>query len=503
MTIRRMRWLAAAGMALGLPCLAVAQDTVWRAVARTPAPPPVVASSVPPVPQDAAAPIASLGKPVPLAPRPAAVTVQRAIPPLVVPSAPAAPAQAAIERVALVQVGRPTPLVRAQAPDPDPPSSGPFPPPPFPPASPISTTVDRAGSEGGFTMPLSGSAVGTAPPQPPVPDAIAPLTPFSSGAPADPPPPLPPAASPPDFAPAIATDRPVAPGFWEKARGWMDWGDKGGGNRCWLQSDKDFNGLISPVTNPFFFEDPRALTEVRPIFMYQSVPTSNGGGSAFFFGTQARVAFTERFSVVMNELGFVSLSPSGQPSETGFAEIKIGPKYTFYRNCATGTVAAAGLTFEIPAGSSKVFQDTGTLGLDPYITFGQTFGRLPNGFGSFNLLYELGYSFATDNQRSEFLHSSLHLDYNVANSCTFYPLIEFNWFHYTGHGHNTDLGFEGGDLVNFGSMTRRGSDVFIIALGGRYRFTDNIFAGAAVEFPVTRERGLEDYRLTFDVIFRY
>ena len=34
------------------------------------------------------------------------------------------------------------------------------------------------------------------------------------------------------------------------------------------------------------------------------------GGSVTFFGTQARVAFTERLSVVMSEFGYLSLSPS-------------------------------------------------------------------------------------------------------------------------------------------------------------------------------------------------
>ena len=36
----------------------------------------------------------------------------------------------------------------------------------------------------------------------------------------------------------------------------------------WFKSDHVFDGFISPVTNPFLFEDPRSLTEVRPIFMY-------------------------------------------------------------------------------------------------------------------------------------------------------------------------------------------------------------------------------------------
>src|SRR5262249_25617678 len=41
---------------------------------------------------------------------------------------------------------------------------------------------------------------------------------------------------------------------------------------CAFQSDHCFDQFISPVTNPFLFEDPRSLTEVRPIFMYQRIP---------------------------------------------------------------------------------------------------------------------------------------------------------------------------------------------------------------------------------------
>jgi hypothetical protein len=362
---------------------------------------------------------------------------------------------------------------------------------------------------GASFLPTSSPGVGILPPVPPVPESVGMVTPHTvSGPPDVPPPPVPPAAI--DTSPGVALEQPVGPSFWEKCKGWMNWGNGSGANHHWFQSDTCFNGLISPVTNPFFFEDPRALTEVRPIFMFQGVPTNNprfGGGDVIFFGTQARVAFTDCFSIVLNELGFVSFNPDHAvppiTSDTGFAEIKIGPKYTFLRCESTGTVIAAGLTFEIPAGESRVFQNTGTLGLDPYITLGQTFGRLPNGFGTINLITEVGYSFSTDNKRSEFFHWSAHLDYNIANSNTFYPLLEFNWLRYTNRGKNTALGFEGGDLVNFGSFTRRSSDVFTIAPGLRYRFTDNIFAGAAVEIPLSAERALMDYRLTFDVIFRY
>ena len=84
------------------------------------------------------------------------------------------------------------------------------------------------------------------------------------------------------------------------------------GNRNLFQSDHCFDNFISPVTNPFYFEDPRSLTEIRPIFMYQSTPGSNyifHGGDVEWFGMQARLALTERLSFIMSEFGFIWLEP--------------------------------------------------------------------------------------------------------------------------------------------------------------------------------------------------
>ena len=515
MTVKRMlqsprpraTWLAAV-LLLGAPCLAAAEETIWRAVKRgdapvrvlhgqNPCPLHVVAST-----SAGIAPIATLGRPVPLLPEPVPI--------------PTAIAQSAGGN------RRPAVIIRAQAAEPDPLLGDLFlPPPPKPTVTQVGATDAGMGPqrrEGpGEGTPELGArtertleGVGTAPPQPTDADSSE-VTPHTASGLGDVPPPGAPVASPPDVIPGVATDRSVAPSFWEKCKGWMQMGDRGSTTgRGQFQSDTAFCGLISPVTNPFFFEDPRALTELRPIFMYQSVPGSNpkfGGGDVLFFGTQARVAFTTCLSLVINELGFVTFDPSNPKppitSDTGFAEIKIGPKYTFARNCSTGTVAAAGLTFEIPEGSGKVFQDTGTLSLDPYFTIGHTFGRLPNGFGTINLLGELGYSFALDDKRTDFFHASLHADYNIANSNTFYPLVEMNWLHYTDRGKNTPLTFEGGDLVNFGASQRQGSDVFSLAFGGRYRITEHIFAGAAFEFPLTYNHGIDDWRVTIDLIFRY
>ncbi len=487
MTTKQMRWAAAPAVALLLPCLAAAQEVVWRAVARTPERLNVVASTPTPpagispgLAPAALEPAASLGRPIPIAgARAPAAAVQAAGPPVV--------------------AGRPVPLVRGQAPEfeplPDPLRSS------LPPDSP-------PGAE------ALAPAKGTAPVQQPIADPPNAATHTVAQPPPDPPPPPAAPLPGPDPAPGMITDRPVGPTFWEKTRGWFRLGDRGvtSGRAC-FQSDHCFDGLVSPVTQPFYFEDPRALTELRPIFMYQSVANAGDvhGGNLYFFGTQARVAFTENFSLVLNELGFLSFSPknSAPPIQngSGFAEIKVGPKWTFLRSSDWGSVAALGLTFEVPAGDRKIFQNTGQLSLDPYLSFGQTFPRLPAGFGTINFLGTLGYNFGTDKQRSDFFHLHLHADYNVAN-IGLYPLIELNWLHYTGNGNNpvlapTGIHTEGADLINFGSQTRRGSDYLSLAFGARYRFTDCIFAGGAIEFPLSHERGLNEFRVTFDLIFRY
>src|SRR5207302_12566 len=128
-----------------------------------------------------------------------------------------------------------------------------------------------------------------------------------------------------------------------------------------------------------------------------------------------------RWSIVMNKLGGVWSSAHSDDgtgdfigSHSGFAELNIGPKYTFLRNEQTGTIGALGLTFDIPAGDHKVFQDVGDLSMTPYISMAQNLRW--GSFGSFNLMGTLGYSFATDNKRTDLFFTSFHVDYDIANA---------------------------------------------------------------------------------------
>jgi hypothetical protein len=316
----------------------------------------------------------------------------------------------------------------------------------------------------------------------------------------------------------VVIDKPLPHSFWDRCKNFFD---GGGGDRasasgrCLFQSDHCFDYFASPVTNPFLFEDPRALTELKPLFIYAGAPNTNPifkGGNEEFYGLQARMAFTERLSMTINELGFITLNPfnpsAGPPGEfsqsTGFAQVTLGPKYTFLRSEDWKTVMAGGLLFQIPAGSSKVFQNVGTLSLVPYLSAAKNF-CLPGGWGSTNLMGTTGYSFSVDNQRSEFYYLSLHWDYNIANTNRIYPFLEMNYFHYTrgGNANIPGFGFEGLDLVNFGSKNVGARDFLAIAPGVRFKFNEHIQAGAAVSWPLLKQKEINDYTLTFDIIFRY
>lgn len=316
----------------------------------------------------------------------------------------------------------------------------------------------------------------------------------------------------------VIIDKPMPHSFWDRCKELCTLGcgeHASASGRCLFQSDHCFDYFASPVTNPFLFEDPRALTELKPLFIYAGAPSTNPifrGGNEEFYGLQARLAVTERLSLTVNELGFLTLNPfnpsAGPPGKfsqnTGFAQVVLGPKYTFLRSEEWKTVMAGGLLFQVPAGSPKVFQDVGTLSLVPYLSAAKNFS-LPAGWGSTNLMATTGFSGSVDTQRSDYYYLSLHWDYNIANTNRFYPFLEMSWFHYTrgGTANIPGFGFEGLGLVNFGSKNVGGRDFLNIAPGMRFKLNEHIQAGAAIAWPLLKQKEINDYTLTFDIIFRY
>jgi hypothetical protein len=281
----------------------------------------------------------------------------------------------------------------------------------------------------------------------------------------------------------------------------------GHGGGAAFESDHDFDNFISPLTNPFLAEDPRKLTELRPIFMFQTIPNSNvffNGGNIENFALQGRLGLTENWSVVMHKLGFIVINPGSfslLDGTTALTEIWLGPKWTFWKDCECGTVAATGIIFQIPVGGHNAFQDTGDFGMVPYVTAAQKFWR--TSVGQFTAMDTLGYSFGFNSGRSDFVYNSLHFDYDVANWGRIFPLVELNWFHYTSNGTERPwANFEMEDLGNVGAPVK-GRDFLSLAIGARYKATEAITLGLATEFPLVGTRDLDSFRLTMDLIWRY
>jgi hypothetical protein len=277
-----------------------------------------------------------------------------------------------------------------------------------------------------------------------------------------------------------------------------------GGDACRtaFQSDHRFDGFISPVSNPFFFEDPRALTELRPIFIYQHIPGGNPlfkGGDIEGYYLQGRLAFNEYFSIVIHKLGVIAIQPDEGPAKlnaaSGFSEFWFGPKFS-YGIPETNTILAAGLNIELATGSGKVFQNTGDGAVTPYISVAQQFGDNWHVMGTF------GYRLSFDSKRSDSFFASFHLDYGIYRRI--YPLVELNWYHFTANGKSLPANFEGEDLINFGSTHVSGNDVVTLAGGVRFKIVgEAVQAGIVFEAPVTKRHDIMDYRVTADLIFRY
>jgi hypothetical protein len=265
---------------------------------------------------------------------------------------------------------------------------------------------------------------------------------------------------------------------------------------------------ISPVTNPTNFEDPRATTDVRPIFVYHKI--DNGfvtrGGDAYVAALQLRLALTERLAIIATKDGYVWLNPKDHlggltPDEDGWGNIAAGLKYSLLYDPEAKRVVTLGFRYEAPSGDEPVFQGNGDGFLNPFVSAGVSIGMV-------NLLGYVGPQIAISGKDTSKLNVSVHADVDTG---AFYPLLEANWIQTFDGGRRLPIDQEGFDYFNLGSADAAGEGVVTLAVGGRYRALDDLSLmgdrkggldiGTAFEFPVTHKRDLFDWRVTTDLVF--
>ncbi len=271
-------------------------------------------------------------------------------------------------------------------------------------------------------------------------------------------------------------------------------------------SDRCFDDFISPMINFVYFEDPRNLTELRPIFVNHWVPSTIGsnvsaGGSIQLYAAQFRIALTDRLSLIAVKDGFIVDETNGALGtllSDGWADVTAGLKYNLIRDPHAGRLVSIGGTYELPIGSTRALQDIGDGEFHFFITGGQRFAG-----GNAHALSSLGYRLPVDGgDQSAALHWSNHFDVRLTSQA--YLFTEFAYWHWTDDAANgAPLGVGGQDLFNLSVNNIAGNDLITENVGLKWKPSRNVEAGIAYEFPLTTFKDVINSRLQSEIILRY
>ena len=112
-----------------------------------------------------------------------------------------------------------------------------------------------------------------------------------------------------------------------------------------------FSDFISPMTNLIYFEDPRALTEARFIYLNHRVPDGAGGGKVQLYALQLRARLARNISLIATKDGYIT---STNPLiDDGWADLSAGVKVNLMRNYQRGRLLSAGVMYELANGSTR------------------------------------------------------------------------------------------------------------------------------------------------------
>ena len=257
--------------------------------------------------------------------------------------------------------------------------------------------------------------------------------------------------------------------------------------------------MISPISNPVNFEDPRAITEIRPLFLYHKLDDKfvTQGGHVMGGAVQVRFALDDRFAIIATKDGFLHLQPNAVvPDGTGFANVAAGAKYAFYKDGDAGQIMTAGLRYEIPLGDKDVLQGNGDGVFNPFLSAGAALGPV-------NLMAYSAFRLPVSSGDSSFFDADLHVSTKVGEM--FYPTFEVNLHHVLDAGNRLGIPDEGADFFNIGSSLSDGKTLVTGSVGVRARLSKDIDTGVSYQFPMNSGEGtrIYDWRITTDLIYRF
>jgi hypothetical protein len=283
-----------------------------------------------------------------------------------------------------------------------------------------------------------------------------------------------------DFAPVTAPEASAAPAA------------QSGG---FLTGDRSFPNFIGWVSNPTKGLDPRALTQLWPVF--GSAWTSSFGplpsGNVQLYGAGISVALSERLEIGLNNGGYAV--SHFRTTRDGWLDLGGFAQYTLIRDVDHQFLLSGGLQWIAPSGEAEVFQGHGPAELATYLTAGKE-------FGCFHVLSTLGYQFpaGSGDPNSNFLFGSLHLDRRTFG--WLYPLVEFN-YDYQVHHAQLDGFLAPRGFIDLGGVSAQINMITVAPGFNAVLIPNRLEFGAVYQTPIATARDFHLNEVVVKMILRY
>jgi len=277
---------------------------------------------------------------------------------------------------------------------------------------------------------------------------------------------------------------------------------------------------IRPITNPTMFDLPLPRSYIHGIFIYNEMPSTVStvlgnvplGGHYEVYAVGFELALSERWSINATKDGYIMFRPDNTLNTTeGWANVAAGLKYAWLIDVEKELASSFSLNFEIPMGSTEVWQGEGDGVFIP------SMATLKN-IGDLQLVNQFGFRLPVDTDaESTMFYTSGHVSYKLTE--WLHPLAEINYFRVIDEGDGGNrfgeqIGgalpslptFEAGDLVNWGAGNADINPNFVTAALGFRVLVPNAPAtvGFAWEAPLTnRSEGLMENRFTIDFTLEF
>ncbi|MCA9041634.1 MAG: hypothetical protein KDA65_14870 [Planctomycetaceae bacterium] len=265
-----------------------------------------------------------------------------------------------------------------------------------------------------------------------------------------------------------------------------------------FKSDYAFADFIEPITNPYWFIDPRSMTRARLVVLSQDIPQNSltNEGSTTVTSLQGSLAINDRMSFLAAKTGRQTIDIDGQAELDGWLDMALGFKAVLIRDEACRFLLTAGSIYERSNGSRDVYQGNGHGMWHTYLSMGKGWYRQ-------HFLTTVGWHLPNNHdEENESFYYSFHYDYEVF--CDKFLVWEINGQHYTESGSRTlNSNIEGGDLFSLGSDNVTGNDFISTAIGGVIRLRDDIHLTAAYEIPISGRHDFMDDRVTATLSYFY